>query len=285
MTKPIFRDLLATEKPLIIPGAYDALSARLIEMAGFAACLVGGYAMVGARHALPDLGLVGFGEMRNGVADILAATDLPVLVDADNGYGDLKNVARTVRTYERMGISALFIEDQTNPKRCGHMGGTGVVPAEDFAVKIGAAARARYSADTFLIARTDARALNGLDDALRRCELCLEAGANGLYVEAPQSIAELERIGRLFDVPLLVDLAESGPLPFLKPLELAELGFAMVIYPTALVYRVAAAYAKFLAELKTGAVDESDAVSFEEWKRMMRFDDWADAETGFGGKP
>ncbi len=285
MTQPTFRDLLATEKPLIMPGAYDALSAQLIEMAGFKACFVGGYALVGARHALPDLGLVGFGEMRNGIADILSATDLPLLVDADNGYGDLKNVARTIRTYERMGVAALFVEDQTSPKRCGHMGGTGVVPAEDFAVKIRTAARARQNADTFLIARTDARALNGLDDALRRCELYLNAGADGLYIEAPQSVAELERIGHLFDVPLLVDLAESGPLPFLKPLELAELGFAMVIYPTALIYRVAAAYAKFLAELKGGQVDESDAVSFEDWKRMMRFDDWADAESGFGDRP
>ena len=282
MTQPTFRDLLATEMPLVMPGAYDALSARLIDMADFKACFIGGYALVGARHALPDLGLVGFGEMRNGIADILSATDLPLLVDADNGYGDLKNVTRTVRVYERMGVTALFIEDQTSPKRCGHMAGTGVVPAEDFAAKIRAAARARRNPDTFLIARTDSRAINGLDDALRRAELCLKAGADGVYIEAPQSVAELERIGQSFDAPLLVDLAEGGPAPFLTPKELASLGFAMVIYPTALIYRVAAAYRKFLDGLKRGEVEPSDAVTFEDWKRIMRFDDWAEAESGFG---
>ncbi|MCG8694254.1 MAG: isocitrate lyase/phosphoenolpyruvate mutase family protein, partial [Minwuiales bacterium] len=198
------------------------------------------------------------------------------------GYGNAMNVRRTVAGMAKAGCAAVMIEDQVAPKRCGHMAGTGVVPAEHFAAKIHAAARARRNPDTLLIARTDSRAINGLDDALRRAELCLKAGADGVYIEAPQSVAELERIGQSFDAPLLVDLAEGGPAPFLTPKELASLGFAMVIYPTALIYRVAAAYRKFLDGLKRGEVEPSDAVTFEDWKRIMRFDDWAEAESGFG---
>src|ERR687887_452835 len=170
-TKPTWKELLARDEPLLLPCAYDALSARLIERAGFAAYSVGGYALVGARHALPDIGLVGFGEMSAGIRDIMAATSLPVLVDCDDGYGDVKNVARTVRGYEALGVSALFIEDQRAPKRCGHMAGKEV---------------------------TDARAMPGLDEALRRAELYLDAGADGLFIEAPQSVDELARIGTAF---------------------------------------------------------------------------------------
>src|SRR6185436_11628113 len=128
--RPTWKDLLRQEQPLLLPCAHDALSARLIERAGFAAYSIGGFPLVGARHALPDIGLVGLGEMSAGVRDIIAASRLPVLVDGDNGYGDVKNVAHTVRTYEQMGASAILIEDQVAPKRCGHMAGKDVVPAQ-----------------------------------------------------------------------------------------------------------------------------------------------------------
>src|SRR5712692_8888326 len=143
--KPTWKELLARSEPLILPCAHDALSARLIERAGFAAYSIGGYALVGARHALPDIGLVAFGEMSAGVRDITAATQLPVLVDCDDGYGDVKNVARTVATYEAMGVSAIFLEDQRAPKRCGHMTGKEVVAAEAMAAKLRAAVAARHS--------------------------------------------------------------------------------------------------------------------------------------------
>ncbi len=285
MTRATFRELLAAERPLVMPGACDALSARLIEMAGFRAYCIGGFALVGARHALPDLGLVGFGEMRAGIRDIVGATDLPVLVDADNGYGDLKNVTRTVQEYERLGVAALFLEDQTSPKRCGHLPGTSVIDAADFAAKIAAAARARRNPETFIIARTDAAASLGLDEALARAELALSAGADGLYIESLHSEDDLARVGRAFDKPLLVDLIEGGPTPMLAPAALAALGFAALLGPAALLTRVAGAYAKFLGELKTGAVEPADAVGFEEWKRIMRFDDWAAAEAGGGAGP
>src|SRR5437879_3070634 len=205
--KPTWKELLARSEPLILPCAHDALSARLIERAGFAAYSVGGYALVGARHALPDIGLVGFGEMSAGIRDIMAATSLPVLVDCDDGYGDVKNVARTIAGYEAMGVSAIFMEDQRAPKRCGHMAGKDVIEADAMAAKLRAAVAARRGADLFIIARTDARAVHGLDEALRRGEIYLKAGADGLFIEAPQSIDELTRIGRTFQgVPQLANI-------------------------------------------------------------------------------
>jgi 2-methylisocitrate lyase-like PEP mutase family enzyme len=197
MTRPGWRQLLVPNEPLLLPVAHDALSAKLIRRAGFKAYSVGGFALVGSRFGLPDIGLVGLAEMAQGVRDIMAASDLPVLVDGDDGYGDVKNVTRTIRTYEQMGVSAVFIEDQVAPKRCGHMAGKDVVAAEIMEAKIRAAAAARQ-ADLFLIARTDARAVHGLDEALRRGERYLKAGADGLFIEAPQSVEELRIVGDRF---------------------------------------------------------------------------------------
>src|SRR5690242_17313209 len=160
MTKsPAWKDLLAQEQPLLLPCAYDALSARLLERAGFTAYSSGGYALVGSRYGVPDIGLAAFGEISAGMRDIMTATRLPVLVDGDTGYGDVKNVAHTIQGYEAMGASAIFLEDQVSPKRCGHMAGKDVIPADQMITKIKAAADARRSKDFFLIARTDARAV------------------------------------------------------------------------------------------------------------------------------
>ena len=277
---PTWKDLLRQEQPLLLPCAHDALSARLIERAGFAAYSIGGFPLVGARHALPDVGLVGFGEMSAGIRDIMAATDLPVLVDGDDGYGDAKNVARTVAGYEAMGVAAIFIEDQRAPKRCGHMAGKDVIDADTMAVKLRAAAAARRNPDTFIIARTDARAVHGLDEALRRAELYLKAGADGLFVEAPQTVDELARIGRAFaDVPQIANMLEGGRTPMLPPPELFRLGFAMVAYPTSLIFRVARTIERALAELKAGTLAiENEGVDFETFKEITGFARWAEAE-------
>src|SRR5213592_2677777 len=196
-TKPTWKELLARGQPLLLPCAHDALSARLIERAGFAAYSVGGYALVGARYGLPDIGLV----------------------DCDDGYGDAKNVARTVTGYEAMGVSAIFMEDQRAPKRCGHMAGKDVIEADVMTAKLRAAVDARGSPDLFIIARTDARAVHGLDDALRRAEMYLKAGADGLFIEAPQSVEELAQIGRTFQgVPQIANMLEGGGrTPVLPP--------------------------------------------------------------------
>src|SRR5260370_33763604 len=192
-TKPTWKELLGRGEPLLLPCAHDALSARLIERAGFAAYSVGGYALVGARHALPDIGLVAFGEMSAGIRDIMAASSLPALVDCDDGYGDAKNVARTIAGYEAMGVSAIFMEDQRAPKRCGHRAGKEGIDPEIMAAKIRAAVAARQKPDTFLIARTDACALHGLDDALRRGELYLMAGAHSAPSQAPATLNQPPR--------------------------------------------------------------------------------------------
>src|SRR5947209_9643936 len=165
-----WKKLIAREAPLLLPAAHDALTARLIERAGFKAYQVGGFALNGARHAYPDLDLTHYGEERDGVRDIIAASSLPVLIDADDGYGDVKNVTRTIRGYEALGASALFFEDQVAPKRCGHLKGKEVIPAEAMASKVKAAVGARVNPDLFLVARTDAIAASGLDEALRRAE-------------------------------------------------------------------------------------------------------------------
>jgi 2-methylisocitrate lyase-like PEP mutase family enzyme len=279
-TRATWKQLLERERPLLLPCAHDALSARLIERAGFAAYSIGGFPLVGARHALPDLGLVGFGEMSAGIRDIMAATELPVLVDGDDGYGDAKNVARTIAGYEAMGAAAIFIEDQRAPKRCGHMAGKEVIDAHVMAAKLRAAAAARRNPDTFIIARTDARAMHGLDEALRRAELYLKAGADGLFVEAPQTVDELARIGRAFPgVPQIANMLEGGRTPMLPPPELFRLGFAMVAYPTSLIFRVARTIEKALAELKAGTLAiENEGVDFETFKEITGFARWAEAE-------
>jgi 2-methylisocitrate lyase-like PEP mutase family enzyme len=281
--KPTWRELLAREKPLVLPGAHDALSARLIEQAGFAAYVIGGYPLVGARYGLPDLGLVGLGEMAAGVRDIMSGSSLPVLIDGDHGYGDVKNVTRTIQVYEEMGASAIFIEDQVAPKRCGHMAGKDVIPTEAMEQKLRAAAAARRSKDTFLIARTDARAVHGLDEALRRAERYVKAGADGIFVEAPLTVEELARIGREVEVPQFCNMLTGGRTPILTNKELYDMGFEMVVHGITLVMKVAKTMRDALQELKADNPSfQDDSVTFEEFKKIMNFGQWADVEDRFG---
>src|SRR5438105_1072832 len=189
--RPSWKELLERHGVLQLPAAHDALTAKLIERAGFYAYQIGGFALAAARRGLPDVDLTRFGEQSAGVRDIIAASALPVLVDGDDGYGDAKNVTLTVASYEAMGVAALFIEDQVSPKRCGHLSGKEVVASRIMEERIEAAVAARRSRDFFIVARTDASAVEGLDKALARGERYLSAGADGIYVEAPRSVEEL----------------------------------------------------------------------------------------------
>jgi 2-methylisocitrate lyase-like PEP mutase family enzyme len=284
-SKPTWKQLLARGEPLLLPAAHDALCARLIERAGFSAYTIGGYALVGSRYALPDVGLVAFGEMSAGMRDIMSASRLPVLVDGDDGYGDAKNVARTIQGYEAIGASAIFIEDQKAPKRCGHMAGKDVIDADTMIAKLRAAVAARQSSDLFIIARTDARAVHGLDEALRRGERYLAAGADGIFIEAPQTVAELERVGRAFSgVPQIANMLEGGSrTPLLPPQELYRLGFAMLAYPTSLIYRVARTIENALADLRAGTLAiENEGVDFEAFKDIVDYARWAGIEERAG---
>lgn len=268
-----WKELLKHDAPLQLPAAHDALTAKLIERAGFAAYQIGGFALVGARHGIPDIDLTRFAEQAAGVRDILAACSLPVLVDADDGYGDVKNVTHTVHSYEAMGVSAIFLEDQVSPKRCGHMSGKKVVPAEVMEQKIRAAVASRQSDDFFVVARTDAREPEGLDSALKRAERYLKAGADGICVEAPKSKKELEQIGKAFrGVPQMTNMFEGDEeTPWLTPKELSKLGFSMILYPTTLLFRVVRALERALAE----------GIGLTEYETIVGLPYWAGIENRF----
>jgi len=285
--RPTWKALLDKHKVLQLPAAHDALTAKLIERAGFPAYQIGGFALVGARHALPDVDLTRFGEQSAGVRDIMAACDLPVLVDADDGYGDAKNVTLTTRAYEAAGVTAIFIEDQVTPKRCGHMSGKHVVAANIMEERIEAAVAARRSRDFFVIARTDALAVEGLDAALKRAERYVAAGADAIYVEAPRSVEELERIGRAFNgVPQMTNMFEGDEqTPWLSPGELRDLGFSMILYPTSLIFRAVRAIERGLADLRQGRrMSREDGVALDEFERIVDVPSWAVIEKRFGAR-
>ncbi len=274
-----FRELVATERPLVLPGAHDALSAMLIQQAGFKAFFIGGFPVAGVRYGLPDIGLLGGREFADAYRDILAVTTLPALVDADNGYGDHKNVVHLVHSLERLGAQALFFEDQVSPKRCGHIAGKALVATEDMESKIRAAAGERMNPDTFIIARTDAREVVGMDEALRRGERYLRAGADGLFIEAPESVEEMAQIGRAFDVPLLANMLEGGRTPILRPAQLEELGFRIVIYGISLLMRITRTMQETLQDILSGELKLSGTgVSFSEYKSIVGMDRWSRIE-------
>jgi 2-methylisocitrate lyase-like PEP mutase family enzyme len=245
------RALLAGEQPVLLPGCYDALGARLIERAGFDAVYMTGFGTSAGLLGRPDVGLLGLAEMVDNVRRIVAATDRPVVADADTGYGNPINVIRTVQDYERAGVAGLHIEDQVMPKRCGHMEGKQVIPTADMVAKIEAAVAARRNPDLVLIARTDARAPHGLDDAISRAHRFAAAGADVLFVEALTGEDEIELVCReLAGIPLVFNWAEGGKTPPLPLARLRELGFAMVIMPIGLLLAATKAMEAVLASVR-----------------------------------
>lgn len=226
------RALLDRPEPLLLPGCYDALGSRLIEQAGFDAVYMTGFGTAASLLGRPDVGLLSVSEMLDNARRVVAATDLPVVADADTGYGNAINVIRTVQDYERTGVAGIHLEDQVTPKKCGHMEGKQVVDADEFIAKITAAVSARSNPDFVIIARTDARAPLGFDAALDRARRCRDAGADVLFVEALTGEDELEKVAtELSDIPLVFNWAEGGKTPPLSYERIAELGFAMVIMP------------------------------------------------------
>lgn len=283
--RPPWRDALRDQKPLLLPSASDALCARIIERAGFRAYQVGGFAMVASMHAVPDIDLEHYGEKRDRVEQIITASSLPMLVDGDDGYGDAKNVTRTVQGYELIGASAIFIEDQTSPKRCGHMSGKKVIPVEEMIEKVHAAIGARRDPNFFVLARTDALQPEGIDAAIRRGQRYLEAGANGVYVEGPRTEEELRIVGEAFrDVPLATSLLENGGVtPWLPPERFGELGYDMILYPTSLLFRMVRALEKAAADLRQGQpLNRSEAVDMETFEDVVEMRYWKTIEKRFG---
>jgi 2-methylisocitrate lyase-like PEP mutase family enzyme len=223
------RNLLSQKKLIVAPGAYDALTAKLIEGAGFDCVYMTGFGTAAATLGLPDIGLLTMTEMLQNARAIADAVDIPLIADADTGYGNPINVVRTVREYEKAGAAAIHIEDQVWPKRCGHMSGKQVIPQEDMAAKVRAAVDSKTSADFLIIARCDALAVEGWDATIDRGHAYEQAGADVIFIEAPETVEQMRQIPKLFDVPCLLNIAPRTPL--LPNKELEEMGYAIVIFP------------------------------------------------------
>ncbi|MEN0108821.1 MAG: isocitrate lyase/PEP mutase family protein [Pseudomonas sp.] len=224
------RELLAAPGLIVAPGAYDGITARLVQQAGFSAVYMTGAGTCAAR-GFPDFGLLGMAEMVENAAVMARSISLPLIADADTGYGNELNVTRTVREYEARNVAAIHIEDQVLAKRCGHLDGKEVVERSEFIAKIRAAVAARRSADFVIIARTDARAVLGFDEAVARANLALEAGADMAFVEAPQTLEEITAIPRLVNGPCLLNLVPNGKTPMLSIPEVEALGYRLLILP------------------------------------------------------
>jgi 2,3-dimethylmalate lyase len=262
------RALVTQRQGLVVPGAYDAVSARLVEQAGFPALYMTGFGVSAARLGLPDLGFAGLAEMVDQARSLAGAVSIPLIADADTGYGNALQVRRTVQQYELAGVAGLHLEDQAAPKRCGHLAGKQVVPVDEFAGRIQAAFEARTDPDLLIIARTDAIGVTGFEDAVARAEAAARAGADVLFVEAPTSEAQIEALPRRLDRPLLFNYAPSGRSPLPPFARLRDLGYALVIVPVDLLFAATRAMQRVLAELRNGSAmprDPACAVSFQEF--------------------
>ncbi|MDN3519565.1 isocitrate lyase/PEP mutase family protein [Aquisalimonas lutea] len=280
-----FKALLDAPGLLLAPGAYDVLSARLAEQAGFGAVYMTGYGTSASVLGEPDMGLLSFSEMLKRADDMANAVDVPILADGDTGFGNALSVRRTVRGYEKAGVAGIQLEDQVFPKRCGHMAGKEVIPAEEMVQKIRAAVDARHDEDFVVVARTDARAAHGLAEALRRGALYREAGADVLFIESPEDVDELRQVQEAFrGTRTLANMVEGGRTPVLGREDLEALGFAIAIYPVGPLYAAAGAVRSYLdALLADGRPGEpsSAAISFDEFNRALGLDAYRDLEARY----
>ncbi len=278
------RALLAKPGAILVPGASDALSAKLIEQAGFPAIYISGAAVSATVLAAPDIGLISFGEVLQQVQRIAVAVTIPLIVDADTGYGNAINVMRTVQELERCGVAAIQLEDQVMPKKCGHLSGKEVIEADEMAKKIEAACAARANPDTIIIARTDARATHDFDEALRRCRLYRDAGADVIFFEALYGNEEVERLPKELDAPLLLNLGGGGLTPMRPLSEFSELGYKIVIYPGDLQKASIKAMQRVLDELKVEGHSANLAeamVGFQERFELLGMSKYEELEQRF----
>jgi len=275
--KGALRKRLESKEIIFAPGAYDALSAKIAAQAGFDAVYMTGFGVAGSTLGMPDIGLLTATEMADRArAMVEATTPVPLCADADNGHGGMLNVARMVRLYEQAGVQCFQLEDQVSPKRCGHMAQKQVVDRAEAASKVRAAVEARSDKDFLIMARTDARAVIGFDEALRRGEAFLEAGADLLFIEAPQSEEELHKISETFKgVPLVANMVEDGKTPYMTADALQDMGYSLAIYPvSALLVVSQALQVTYATMLKEKRLPETVArLSFDEYNRMIGLDE------------
>lgn len=278
------REMLASDQIIMAPGAYDAWSARMVEKAGFNAIYMSGYAVSASVLGMPDIGLMSFAEIVNAARNMCNVTSVPIIADADNGYGNALNVVRTVQEYERAGIAGIQIEDQVMPKRCGHMEGKQLISKEEMLSKVRAAVYARQNPDTVIIARTDAIAVNGFEDAIDRAVAYKNAGADVIFVEALETREQIEKAAELVGAPLLANMAPNAKTPLDTAEKLQEMGYRIVIYPVVSLYTATKAMEETLAVLKetedlNACMDRG--VDFPTFNTMIGLHEWRDLEKQF----
>lgn len=267
-----FRERLKRREGLLVPGAANALAALVIADLGYEAVYLSGAGLTNTYLGMPDLAFISLPELVQHTMAIKAATGLPLIVDADTGFGNALNVRHTVQSLERAGADVIQLEDQASPKKCGHFSGKDVIPAEEMAGKIRAAVDARRSHETLIMARTDARAVEGFERAVERAKLYEQSGADIIFVEAPESIEELERLPQLIAAPLLINIVVGGKTPVVSQERLAQMGFALVLYANVALQSAIKGMQSALALLKErGELDETGPVaSFRERQRLVR---------------
>jgi len=257
-------------KPLVIPGVYDAIGAKIVEKVGFEAMFQTGYGTSATLFGMPDYGFIGSAETVDNARRICRAVSVPVIVDADTGYGNALSVWKLVRELESAGASGIFLEDQRWPKRCGHMQGKEVVPIDEYAEKLQAALDARSNKNFIIVARTDARATEGLDKAIERGLYYKKVGADVIFVEAPKTIQEMKKIGSAIDAPLVANMIEGGATPISSETKLHEMGFKIILYPLSVLFSNTYATLQILRELKRSGTTRKLN------KKLVNFDQFND---------
>ncbi|MCS3803510.1 2-methylisocitrate lyase-like PEP mutase family enzyme [Chromobacterium alkanivorans] len=288
-SKHVLRSLIASRSGLLVPGAYNALSARIVEDLGFGALYLTGAGLTNMQLGLPDLGFVGLKEVADQTAAIRDAVSIPIIVDADTGFGNALNVRRTVRVLERAGADAIQLEDQVLPKKCGHFAGQNLISAAEMCGKLQAAADARQDEKLLIIARTDACAVDGIDAAIERAGRYAEAGADVLFIEAVRELDDIRRLPALFDRPLLMNIVIGGKTPALSAADLKELGYGLMLYANAALQGAVLGMQRALGALSRDGILQEDpqlVTPFSERQRLVNkpFYDELDARYGADGR-
>jgi len=264
--------LVDNSKPLVVPGVYDAIGAKIAQKAGFEAMFQTGYGTSATLLGLPDYGFIGATETIENARRICSAVSVPVIVDADTGYGNPLSVWKLVTELESAGANGIFLEDQKWPKRCGHMSGKEVIPKEEYSQKLQAALDARTSKDFIIVARTDARATEGLDAAIERGLEYKKIGADAIFIEAPKSIEELKKIGRTVKAPLVANMIEGGTTPLVSSKLLHKMGFKLILYPLSVLFANAFASMKILHELRRSGTTsrlKKNVINFDQFNEIV----------------
>lgn len=277
--------MLKSNKPLVIPGVYDAIGAKIAQKVGFDAMFQTGYGTSATLFGMPDYGFIGATETTDNARRICRAVSVPVIVDADTGYGNALSVWKLVKELESAGASGIFLEDQRWPKRCGHMKGKEVISQEEYTEKLGAAIDARESKDFIIVARTDARATEGLDVAIQRGLQNKKTGADAIFIEAPQSIEEMKKIGKAIKAPLVANMIEGGATPMSSAQTLHKIGFKVILYPLSVLFANTFATMSILEELKkTGTTLKSKqkVVNFDQFNDLVELSKFRKMEKKYG---